>query len=183
MSCDDRCIQWYALMVKSRHEKWVSAALRGKGYTEYLPLYRKVERYGGHTKTVHLPLFPNYVFSKFDPYHRLPILTIPGVFCVVQNGHTPSPVAESEIEQIQRLCEWSQDICPWPFGEPGTLVRVVDGPLTGVVGTLTAFKSRNRLVVSISLLQRSVSIEIDADVVRPVGFGTQQHYVASRRAS
>lgn len=179
MSCDDGCAQWYALMVKSRHEKWVAAALRGKGYTEYLPLYRKVERYSGHTKTVYLPLFPNYVFSRFDPHHRLPILTIPGVFCVVQNGHTPSPVDEHEIAQIKLLCEWSQDVCPWPFGEPGTPVSVVDGPLTGVTGTLIAFKSRNRLIVSISLLQRAVSIEIDADMVRPLRYGVPQYHAAS----
>lgn len=174
--------EWYAVMVKSRHEKWVAAALRGKGYAEYIPLYRKAERYGGHTKTVYLPLFPNYVFSRFDPHCRLPVLTIPGVFGVVQNGHTPAPIPEDEITQLQRLCEWSQEVCPWPFGEPGTPVVVMDGPLTGVTGILIAVKSRRRLVVSISLLQRSVSIEIDADVVRPVSFGTPQYYAATRRA-
>lgn len=174
MSNDDPAHAWYALMVKSRHEKWISAALRGKGYAEYLPLYRKVERYSSRTKSVYLPLFPNYVFSQFDPHDRLPILTIPGVFCIVQCGHLPAPIAESEIQQIRLLCEWSQDVCPWPFGVPGSLVRVVDGPLVGVVGTLIAFKSRNRLVVSISLLQRSVSIEIDSAVVRPIHFGAPQ---------
>ena len=50
----------------------------------------------------------------------------------------------------------------------GEKVRIEIGPLAGVEGILVALKGSNRLVVSVSLLQRSVSVEINESWVIPV---------------
>jgi len=69
---------WYALRVKSNFERTTIAMLSGKGFETYLPLYRQPRRWSDRTTVTELPLFPGYVFARFDVNCRLPILTTPG---------------------------------------------------------------------------------------------------------
>lgn len=159
---------WFAIKVKSRHEKTVARALRGKGYKEFLPLYRNSYRRGGRIRSRELPLFPTYVFGRFDPSFRLPILTIPGVFSIVGIGNVPCPVEETEIQAIQALIASGLAVTPWSYIEAGDPVRIEMGPLTGLEGTLVRLKNECRLVVSVTLLRRSVSVEVDRECVQPI---------------
>lgn len=163
-----RFLPLFAIMVKYRHEKAVAAALAGKGYAQYLPLQRFVRKYQGHCREVELPLFPSYVFARFDPEYRLPILSIPGVFSIVGNGIRPLPVEESEFESIRRLCETGIETEEAAPCEVGNRVVVMEGPLEGVMGTLISSTNHRRLVVAVTLLNRAVSVEIDAVSVRPL---------------
>jgi transcriptional antiterminator NusG len=158
--------KWFALVVKPRHEKAVSTMLEDKGYETFLPLYRQRHTYSrGRFKVVELPLFPGYVFSRFDPWLRLPILTTPGVFYVVGVGRTPAPLDDQEIESLQIVVKAGHCAQPHPFLEAGQRVRITDGPLTGVEGVLVYEKQSPRLVLSITLLQRSVRAEVDREHV------------------
>ena len=158
---------WYALTVKNHHEKAVARALEGKGYAQFLPLYPSQHRSGGRVQSVLLPLFPGYIFCSFDPAHRLPILTIPGVGSVVGIGKTPAPIAVQELEQVENILNSPLPVEPWPFLRCGDAVYIDSGPLRGLEGTLIASKGRCRVVVSVSLLQRSVCTEVDIHSVRP----------------
>ena len=60
---------------------------------------------------------------------------------------------------------------PWPFLAVGSRVYIERGPLAGVDGIITNTDKLYRLVVSISLLQRSVAVEIDREWVRPIASG------------
>lgn len=160
---------WFALYVKSHHEKAVAAALHNKGYSDFLPLYRGRHRHAGGFRDVDLPLFPNYVFCRFDPDARLPILITPGVFQIVGNSHGPEPVAESEIDALQRIVGSGLQVQPWPFLKTGDRVSVAEGPLQGAEGFVQAVDGNCRLVVSITLLQRSVAVDLDRRWIRPVG--------------
>src|SRR5437762_12625671 len=95
--------QWLALQLRSRFEKVVAMHLRGKGYEEYLPLYSSRRKWSDRVKEIELPLFPGYIFCKFDVTDRLPILVIPGVISVVNFGGTPLAVPEHEITAVQRI--------------------------------------------------------------------------------
>ncbi len=165
----DGSFPWYALYVKTHHEKLVSTGLRGKGYTEFLPLYRARHRSSGRFKDVDLPLLPNYVFCRFRPDRRTPILSTPGVFQIVAVAGVPAAVDETEIASLQRVA--NSGICarPWPFLKAGDRVRIEEGPLRGTEGILEASKGEARLVVSITLLQRSVAVSVDRCWVRPQG--------------
>jgi transcription antitermination factor NusG len=161
-------LQWFALRVRPRSEKAVAESLGGKGYEQFLPLCRQKRRWSDRVKEVQLPLFPGYVFSRFDVQKRLPILTTPGVMFVVSVGKVPGPIADSEIEALQILVRSRLQVEPWPFLHVGERVRIIGGPLTGAEGILTAMKGPSRLVVSITLLQRSVAVEIPEDCAWPV---------------
>ena len=161
--------QWYALAVKPRHDRAVSGALEHKGYQTLVPLYKKRRRYSARTRESELPLFPGYVFCRFNPLTRLPILTTPGVIQILGTGRTPIPVEESEISALQTALRLQLPVQPFPFLETGQRVRITEGALLGVEGIVMSFKQCLRLVLSISLLQRSVLLEIDRDCVSPEG--------------
>ena len=160
---------WYALSVKHHHEKTVSQALEGRDLEHYLPLYRSFHRSGGRMQPVMLPLFPGYVFCRFDISNRLPVLTIPGVGSIVCIGRAPAPISESELESIETMIRSDLSVSPHEALFAGQEVCIERGPLKGICGTLVASKADYRLVLSIPLLQRAVSAEIDLDWVRPVG--------------
>jgi len=152
---------WFALQTRSRYEHFVASMLSGKGYEPFLPVYTCRRRWSDRIKEFELPLFPGYLFCQFDSRNRLPILTTPGVIQVVGVGKTPVPVDESEITAIQVLMGSGLPGRPWAFLQIGQRVRIERGPLAGVEGMLTGFRGRYRLVLSVTLLQRSVAVEVD----------------------
>jgi transcription antitermination factor NusG len=158
---------WFAVQVRARAEPLVAEILRGKDYECLLPTYPERRKYSDRVKTVETALFPGYVFCRFDPLLRLPILTTPGVACVVSFGRAPQPVAEAEIEAIQQIMQSGVLAKPWPYLKAGQRVRIDHGSLAGIEGLLVQERGKDRLIVSVHLLQRSVSVEIDRDSIRP----------------
>ncbi len=156
---------WFALQVKARHEANVADHLQGKGYEWFLPLYKVRKRWSDRIKEVEAPLFPGYLFCRLNPQNRLPILKTPGVIQIVGNSRAPVAVDRAEIEAIQRMVESGIPNHPWPFLETGDRVRIESGPLSGLEGILAEFKGNHRLVLSVTLLQRSVAVEIDSAFV------------------
>jgi transcription antitermination factor NusG len=142
--------------------------LSGKGYQTLLPTYHTKKRWNGKVKQMSAPLFPGYVFCQFDALKRLPILVTPGVISVVGRGRVPFPVHEGEIAAIQTIVASGFQAEPWPYLEVGQKIRIDGQSLNGLEGILIQFKGNNRIVVSVSLLRRSVALEIDRDCVRPV---------------
>lgn len=161
--------RWYALQLRTRWESYAADLLTNKGYEVFLPTSKTLKHVRGKATQSVTPLFPGYVFCRFDVYNRLPILVTPGVIAVVGRGKVPVPVEDSEIEAIQRAVYTGLQVEPWPYLEVGQLVRIQDGALAGVEGILSGFKGTHRIVLSVSLLRRSVALEIDRSSVRAVG--------------
>jgi transcription antitermination factor NusG len=160
--------RWFALRVKSRTEKVVATIARHKGFEEFLPLYQCRRRWSDRFKSVEVPLFPGYVFCKLNPEYRLPLLTIPGVMGFVGIGKIPVAIEETEIAAIQAALGAGLIAEPYPFLEVGQRVRLAEGPLAGTEGFLVEVRKQQRIAVSVSLLKRSVAVEIDRHWVRPL---------------
>ena len=159
---------WYALQLRTRFEKVVAMHLRGKGYEEFLPTYTSRRHWSDRVREIELPLFPGYIFCKFDVTDRLPLLVIPGVMSVVSFGGTPMSVPEREIAAIEHVVNSGMKYGPWPRMSVGQPVQVRYGPLRGVEGVVVEVKKNYQLIISVSMLQRSVAVEIDRDCVVPV---------------
>ncbi|MBI5280241.1 MAG: UpxY family transcription antiterminator [Candidatus Solibacter usitatus] len=159
---------WYALRVKSKHEKAVAESLRGKGYEAFVPMYASRRAWSDRVKVVELPLFSGYVFCRLDIGARLPVLKTPGVVSFVSLGAQPTPIEAQEMEAIQEIVRAGLRVGPWPYLREGQRVEVTQGALKGFKGILLAVKNERRLVVSIDLLQRSVAVEVGREDLRPV---------------
>jgi transcription antitermination factor NusG len=164
----NRIHPWYAIRVRSNFELMAAAGLRGKGYEPFVPMYRARRRWSDRVKHVELPLFPGYVFCRFDVTQRLPILTAPGVVAIVSIGRDPVSLDESEIAAIHTVIASGLPAVPWPYLAIGNRVLIEDGPLEGVEGVVTTIKKQQRLLVSVTMLQRSVAVEVDRLLVRPI---------------
>jgi len=99
-------------------------------------------------------------------------------------GKTATPVEERELEAVRTVVKSGLACGPWPFLSAGQLVRLERGPLRDVEGIILEVKGSYRLVVSISLLMRSVAVEVDRDWVRPITSNAHyqtQHFNAANR--
>jgi transcription antitermination factor NusG len=159
---------WFAIRVRSNYEQVTAFHLRERGYEEFAPSYETERKWSDRKKRVNQFLFPGYVFSRFSLEHRLPILTVPGVVGLVGCGKIPSAIPEWEIENIRSMVTSGLLITPWPFIQVGQQVLIETGPLAGLEGILVEIRGKYRLVVSICLLQRSVSAEVDRNSIRPI---------------
>jgi transcription antitermination factor NusG len=168
MNVQDR-YNWFVLQVRSRWENTTATLLQGKGLETLLPTYTTKRRWSDHSKQVEAPLFPGYVFCRFDVHNRLPVLITPGVISVVGRGKIPVAVDESEILAIQTVIRSGIKAEPWPYLEVGDRVRIKDDVFDGIEGILTSFKGSQRVVISVTLLRRSVALEIDRACILPVG--------------
>ena len=158
---------WFAVWVRARHEKSVARALTGKGYSPFLPLYASTRRSAGTAPSM-LPLFPGYVFCRFDPEHSLTILQVSGVASIVSAGNELLPIEEQEMTSLQLIVDSGSIAQPWPYLAAGQRVRIDKGPLRGIEGVFVHESDYSGLVVSITLLQRSLRLEVSRDMVTPV---------------
>jgi transcription antitermination factor NusG len=159
---------WYALHVKPRFERFVTTQLERKGYETLLPTYISKRQWSDRVKTLSLPMFPGYLFSRFDAHSRFPIIVTPGVMAILGSGRVPTPVDEAEIASIRHVMASGARTEPCAYIAVGELVRVESGPLEGLTGIVLRSKGSDRIVVSASLLQRSVSVEVDRYSVKPL---------------
>jgi transcription antitermination factor NusG len=158
---------WYAFRVRSRHEKLVSASLRGKGYEEFLPLSRSKRRWADRSKTIEMPLFPGYIFCDTERSEIGKIRCTPGIVDVIRAGSTPLPASRCEIEGLRKAMEAELPLENWPYIDPSTTghVRITSGPLTGLDGVLVEVRGKERLILSVDLLRRSVLVELPFSAV------------------
>lgn len=159
---------WFAVRVRSNYEHVVSTHLKDRGLEDFLPCYRAESQWSDRKKIIEKSLFPGYVFCRFNPNNRLPVLSVPGVVGIVGVGPVPSAIEEVEIERVRAMVRSGLSVIPWPYLREGDMVYIEKGPLEGLEGILQRVKGKFRIVVSLTLLQRSVSAEIDRTWVRPI---------------
>lgn len=153
---------WFAAYTWAHHEKHVARQLEEKNINCFLPLYRSVRRWKDRQKELDLPLFPGYVFVQIAPEERLRVLQTSSVVRFVSSGGHPAALDDGEIEGLRNGVANGVKVEPCPFLKVGQRVRIRHGPLAGVEGILVRQKDNLRLVLSIDLLMRSVTVEVQA---------------------
>lgn len=159
---------WYALRVKARHEKRVSDNLCAMGRTVFLPQYLSRRRWTDRYKESLFPLFPGYTFCRLSASEHWWVPQLPSVHGIVGFGNTPTPLDEDEVKAIQSIAHSGLPAVPWPPLHCGDRVRLMDGPLRGLQGQLVSLRGTHRFIVAVSLLQRSVAVEIERDWLEPL---------------
>lgn len=159
---------WFAVRTRTNHEKVAQAVLAAKKFDSFLPLYRERRTWSDRIKEIEIPLFPGYLFCWSNVEEHRHILNTPGVMNVVGSGRRPIAIPDTEIENVKQFVASEIDSKPYPFLEVGQRIRLVRGPLAGVEGILKEFKTGYRLVVSVTLLQRSIAAELDASWIEVV---------------
>ena len=170
---------WFALRVRYRSENLSSTFLRQVGLAVCSPTYTVERRWTDRTKQLDLPLFPGYIFCQMAPECCTTVLGTPGVVQIVGMGRTPIPVEPSEMEGVLRTVQYGLRAEPAELPKAGDRVLIEYGPFCGLEGVMLERKSRQRIILSVTLLQRAISVELDESAVLPV---KAKQFVAGVRA-
>jgi transcriptional antiterminator RfaH len=143
--------RWWCLRTKPRQEKAAARHLRTRGIAYYLPQAVRESRTPAGRKLRSLaPLFDGYLFLYGDPTHRLEAF----------EGHHLAQVLEvddqrtlaDELRQIHRMTATGLPIVPEPSHPVGARVRIISGPLAGLIGTVVRRERRDEFIAVVRFL-------------------------------
>jgi len=162
--------EWYALYVQVNHEREVVKRLEQKEVACFLPLMGTWSKRRDRRKRIQLPMFPGYVFVHvcLDSYVNLTIVKTPGALNLLHNSEGPLTIPSYQIENLRTMIDSAQSLEAHNYLREGEWVQVVRGPLAGCIGILNRVDpKRGRLVVSVDIIKKSVSVELDVEDVEP----------------
>jgi transcription termination/antitermination protein NusG len=162
---------WYAAWTRSHCEHSVAHQLTAKGFETFVPQMPTWSRRGGAAHLIHVPMFPGYLFVRtgIDKQRYVEMLKARGLVRVLGDGWDRlAPIPDSEVDAIQRVVHGDLMVTPHAHLTCGERVTVVDGPLAGIEGIFVQDRPhKGRLVLSVNLLGRSVSVDVDRSAVLP----------------
>jgi transcription antitermination factor NusG len=174
-------MNWYALHIRSRHEKRVAERLVSQSLEIFLPLHRSRHTWknGVHAE-VDLPLFPCYLFARVAIHDRIRLLQHPGVLGFAASSAKPTVIHDDDISILRTATE-SLRAEPHPYLNNGDAVRIVAGPLAGMAGILTRRKQEYRVVLSIEAIMRSIVVEVSEFDIEPQAGKLRRNSMGSAR--
>jgi transcription antitermination factor NusG len=159
---------WFAIQTRHRHEKRIAARLQSAELETFLPVHRAVHRWkNGVNAHVELPLFPCYLFARTRLAERVRLLREPGVLSIAASSLSPTPIPDEEIARL-RVAAATVKAEPHPYLTVGDRVRVIAGPVAGLEGILLRKKHELRVVVSMEIILRSITVEVSEFEIEPI---------------
>jgi transcription antitermination factor NusG len=155
-----RSSPWNVLHVITNHEKRVALHLVVRSIEHYLPLYSERVKWTDRTVVTERPLFSGYVFVRYSAEARLSVISIPGVLRVL-GSEERNVVSGAELDNIRDGLASGLVLRPHPNVTVGTRVRVRSGFFSGVEGVVTELRRQCRVVLTLSAVNQSFSLEVD----------------------
>jgi transcription antitermination factor NusG len=159
---------WYAAYTCANHEKRVAEQLGLRSIEYFLPLFQTVRQWKDRRKRLELPLFPGYVFMRLPVQERSRVLELASVVRLVGFGALPCVIPDREIEALRNVVSCRLRAEPHLYPAVGRRVRIIRGPLEGIEGTLVRKKGIVRLVLSVDIIRKSATVEVDLGDVEPI---------------
>jgi transcription antitermination factor NusG len=163
--------QWFALWTHSHCEQLVHDQLLQRGFRPFLPTIDVWSRRRGVRRLVRVPMFAGYLFVRhaMDSHSHVEMRKVRGLVRVLgERWDRLAAIADEEMSAVEQMTAARQPVLPFPYLREGQRVRITNGPLSGVEGFYVQGKAeRGTVVVSVHLLQRSVSVVVDATDVLP----------------
>lgn len=163
---------WYACHTRARHEKIVDALLRRAAIESYLPTTLRESRWKDRKKAVLFPLFPGYVFARFDLHQLTQVLCTRGVAAVVSARGYPTPILAAEIDTVRLVtsaaARTATELENAPLMSKGHWVRVIAGPFQGVEGVVVERRGQQRVLVGITAIGQGLEVDIGIADLAPI---------------
>jgi transcription antitermination factor NusG len=163
-------MRWFAVYVRSRHESRVGKHFKDREIDFFLPQYKEERKWSDRKVEIELPLFPGYLFVRLRRTLEtlLRVVEVPGVITIVGRGSSPEALEDAEIELLRNAMMNPHAAKPHKLMKAGDKVRITRGPLHGAEGFLVRQKGKDRVVLTIGTIERSMSVEVDSDAVQAV---------------
>jgi transcriptional antiterminator RfaH len=153
---------WHLVYTKPHHEKKVQSRLTTLKINSFLPLTKILRTWHDRRKYVEVPLFPSYLFVQLEDARGYYVgMESEGFLYYVKMGKEVARVRESVIYNLRLITQQDLDleVSSQRF-QPGEHVVIKQAPLTGLNCEVVQYNSKQRLLVKIELLNRSVLITL-----------------------
>lgn len=160
--------RWYAVYTCANHEKRVAKQFDERRIEHFLPLFGSVRRWKDRRVHLQLPLFPGYIFVRVALNERLRVLEVPGVVHLVGFGKHAVPLPDAAIGALRHGISGPLTVAPHPYLRVGQLVRLRSGPFKDLEGILIRKRNGLLVVLSLDLIARSISVEVDVEDIELV---------------
>ncbi len=157
-----------ALVVRPQAERRVEVGLKQVGLETFVPWHSVRRRWSDRVKVIQQNLFSGYLFCRSEFSDRRLVLSQPGVESVVSFDRSPALIPDDQIAAVRLTLQSGLPVGPWPFLKTGQRVRIERGVLAGLEGSLARDPDKWRVIVSVQALERSVAVEVDRDMIRPL---------------
>ena len=161
-------LPWFAVRVREKFRDNAEQMLRAQDVEFFSPMTTERRQWSDRQKTVTVPLFPGYLFCRFDPERQLTILRTLGVIDIVRRGARLAEVDPVELKAVERALGIDKHVESLPRLIEGQPVRVILGPLRGVTGVLVEQKNEWKLLLAVTMMNRSVAVAIDRAQVEAI---------------
>ena len=164
--------QWYAVYARPREEQLAQEHLSRQGFEAYLPRYLKQRNHARRVDSVPMPLFPRYLFVRFDiaDFGWRVIRSTRGVVDLVRNGSDPIDVPEPIIAGVKaREDENGYVLLGKNLGlARGDRFRIGGGAFFDQIAVFEAKRDEDRVIALLSLLGRQVTVQVPIGYVAPI---------------
>ena len=163
--------RWYVALVRMHHEKKVAERLNKMGIENFLPVQQEIHQWSDRRKIVESVLLPMMVFVHADAKERKEVLSFSTVsrYMVMRGESTPAIIPDDQMARFRFMLDYSEEaVCmnssPLARGEK---VRVIKGPLTGLVGELVTVGGKSKIAVRLNMLG-CACVDMPVGYVEPI---------------
>lgn len=147
---------WYVAYTKLFHERKTAENLQKMGIRSFVPVREEIHQWSQRKKKVMKVLIPQMIFIYGTNQERLEALTLPAIshYMVLRGEHAPAIIPDEQMERFMFMVDYSDETIEMftsPL-EPGQLIKVIKGPLSGMEGELIEIDGKSKVVVRLDLL-------------------------------
>ena len=148
--------RWYVALVRMHHEKKVAQRLSNMGIDSFVPIQQQVHQWSDRRKVVDTVLLPMMVFVHADQKERMEVLSLSTVsrYMVLRGESTPALIPDEQMARFRFMLDYSEEainMSSSPLAR-GEKVRVIKGPLTGLIGEFVHVDGKSKVAVRLDML-------------------------------
>ena len=148
--------RWYVALVRMHHEKKVAERLNKMGIENLVPVQQELHQWSDRRKMVESVLLPMMIFVHVDPKERKEVLSFSTVsrYMVLRGESSPAVIPDEQMARFRFMLDYSEEAVSMSTTllARGEKVRVIKGPLTGLVGELVNVDGKSKIAVRLNLL-------------------------------
>jgi transcriptional antiterminator RfaH len=161
---------WYVIQTKPKKEEEAESYLSTKGMEIFSPLIETFTSRNGRMNKELKPLFPGYIFGKFDLDQNYPLVRwARGVKKILGFGEYPTSISEEVVEIIRARTDMQGIVRGRPQFKPNDLIRIKTGPLKDLLAIFERWMSDNeRVRVLLNLIGYQPAVEMHYSMIEKV---------------
>lgn len=148
--------RWYVALVRMHHKKKVAERLNKMGIENFVPVQQELHQWSDRRKMVESVLLPMMIFVHVDPKERKEVLSFSTVsrYMVLRGESSPAVIPDEQMARFRFMLDYSEEAVSMSTTllARGEKVRVIKGPLTGLVGELVNVDGKSKIAVRLNLL-------------------------------